>query len=290
LLAVIVILFLAARCEVCDRERSEAMAVVTAAGLPVASGAGAKAQFAIRTIEIADVIECIALGVRDFTRAPLYGMFFGTIYAIGGWLLVWAALALDYYYLPYPLVMGFALFAPFGAAGTYEISRRLESGEPLTWSAVLGAVWGRASRELAWLGLVSLFTLIVWLYLAALLFALFYGPQPLTLTQFFTQVVTTAYGLAFLVVGNAVGAVIALCAFSFTAVSPPLIADRPVDFVTALTTSVRAVLANPRPMLVWAVVIGTDLAISFVTLFVALLVIFPVLGHTTWHLYRRIIV
>jgi uncharacterized membrane protein len=217
-------------------------------------------------------------------------MFFGAIYAIGGWLLVWAAFALDYYYLPYPLVMSFALFAPFGAAGTYEISRRLENGEPLTWSAVLGAAWGRAGRELAWLGLVSLFTLIVWLYLAALLFALFYGPQPPTLAQLFAQVFTTPYGLTFLLVGNAIGAVIALCVFSFTAVSPPLIVDREVDFVTALTTSVRAVLANPRSMLAWAVVIGADLAISLVTLFVALLVIFPVLGHTTWRLYRRVIV
>jgi uncharacterized membrane protein len=265
------------------------MAVATEAGKPHVSGADAR-TLEIRTIEIADVIECIAEGVRDFSRAPLYGMFFGAVYAIGGWLLVWAAFTLDYYYLPYPLVMGFALFAPFGAAGTYEISRRLENGEPLTWPAVLGAVWGRAGRELVWLGLVSLFTLIVWVYLAVLLFALFYGPQAPTVTQLLTQVFTTPYGLMFLLVGNAVGAVIALCVFSFTAISPPLIVDREVDFVTALTTSVRTVLANPRPMLAWAVVIGADLAISFVTLFVALLVIFPVLGHTTWRLYRRVIV
>ena len=94
----------------------------------------------------------------------------------------------------------------------------------------------------------------------------------------------------FLLVGNGVGAIIALFVFSITAISPPMLVDRDVDFVTAMTTSVRAVIANPRAMLAWAIVIGADLAIAFVTLFVALLVIFPVLGHTTWHLYRRVIV
>ena len=104
------------------------------------------------------------------------------------------------------------------------------------------------------------------------------------------KIFTTPYGLAFLLVGNGLGTIIAFLVFSITAVAPPLVVDREVDFVTAMTTSVRAVLANPRPMLAWAIVIGADLAISFATLFVALLVIFPVLGHTTWHLYRRLIV
>jgi uncharacterized membrane protein len=270
------------------------MAVVINAGPSAANGhpaeAGNAPQLEIRNIEIADVIECIEKGVRDFAHAPKYGLFFGAVYAVGGLLIVWAAFALDYPYLAYPFIMGFALFAPFGAAGTYEISRRLENREPLSWAVVLGAVWSRAGKELAWLALVSLFTFIIWLYIAFFLFLVFYGAQMPTLTQLFAHIFTTGYGLTFLLVGNALGAVIALFVFSFTAISPPLIVDRDVDFVTALMTSVRAVVTNPRPMLAWAVVIGADLAISFVTLFVALLVIFPVLGHTTWHLYRRLIV
>ena len=179
---------------------------------------------------------------------------------------------------------------PLRAAGTYEISRRLETGEPLSWSAVLGSVWGRAGKEFGWLALVSLFTFIIWLDCAVFLFLLFYGLHVPTLTSLFTNVFTTAYGLAFLAVGNGIGAIIALIVFSFTAVSPPLLVDRDIDFVTAMTTSVRAVLANPVVMLAWAVVIAADMAVSIVTLFVALLVVFPVLGHTTWHLYRRLIV
>ena len=155
------------------------MAIVVGAGPPPANeqaaDIGRTPPFEIRKIEIADVIECIAKGVQDFGRAPQYGMFFGAIYAIGGLLIVWAAFALDYPYLAYPFVMGFALFAPFGAAGTYEISRRLESGEPLSWSAILGSVWSRTGKELGWLALVSLFTLIIWLDLAVFVFLMFYG-------------------------------------------------------------------------------------------------------------------
>jgi uncharacterized membrane protein len=270
------------------------MAIVVRAGpRPAndgAAGASRARQVAIRRIEVADVIGCIAEGVRDFRRAPRYGMFFGAIYAIGGLSIVWAAFALDYPYLAYPFVMGFALFAPFGAAGTYEISRRLESGEPLSWPAILGSVWSRAGKELSWLALVSLFTLIIWLDLAVFVFLIFYGVEIPSFAQMFASIFTTAHGAAFLVVGNALGAIIAVFVFSITAIAPPLVVDREVDFVTAMMTSVRAVLTNPRPMLAWAIAIACALAIAFATLFVALLVIFPVLGHATWHLYRRVIV
>jgi uncharacterized membrane protein len=269
------------------------MAVVIDAG-PHANGPASNARkappFEIRKIEISDVMDCIAKGVRDFGRAPLYGLFFGAIYAIGGLAIVWVAFAMDYPYLVYPFIMGFALFAPFGAAGTYEISRRLESGEPLSWPVVLGAVWGRVGKELGWLGLVSLFTLIIWLDLAVFVFLMFYGANVPSLTQLFSNTLTTPYGILFLLVGNGLGAIIALFVFSITAISPPLVVDRDVDFVTAMTTSVRAVMVNPRPMLAWAIVIGADLAIAFATLFIALLAVFPILGHTTWHLYRRLVV
>ena len=155
---------------------------------------------------------------------------------------------------------------------------------------MIGAVWSRAGKDLGWLALVSLFTFIVWLDLALFVFLTFYGASIPSLPQLFANIFSTPYGMTFLLVGNALGAIIALIVFSITAFSPPLVVDRDVDFVTAMTASVRAVMANPRPMLAWAIVIGADLAIAFATLFVALLAIFPILGHTTWHLYRRVIV
>src|SRR5208283_5743094 len=190
------------------------MAIVIDAG-PSSSGAPAadagKAPLHIRKIEIADLMECIAKGVQDFTRAPKYGMSFGAIYAVGGWLILWIAFALGYFYLAYPFMMGFALLSPFGAAGTYEISRRLESGEPLSWSVVYGAVWNRAGKDLGWLALVSLFTFIIWMDVAVFIYLIFYGAGLSSLAEVFTNVFTTPYGMAFLLVGNGVGAVIALC-------------------------------------------------------------------------------
>jgi len=270
------------------------MAIVSDAGSSGVSGPDAETgkapQIEIRNIDIADLIKCIEQGVRDFTRSARYGMFFGGFYAIGGLLILWLAYSSGYFYLAYPLIMGFALLAPFGAAGTYEISRRLEDGEPLSWTAVLGAVWNRSGRDLSWLALVSLFTFMIWMDVAVFLFLMFYGAGVSSLAELFTSIFTTAYGLTFLVIGNCVGALIALAVFSFTAVSPPLVVDRDIDFVTAMATSVRAVMANPRTMLAWALVIGADLAASFVTFHLALLVLFPILGHTTWHLYRKLIV
>ena len=99
-------------------------------------------------------MDCIGKALKTSAALPKYGLAFGVFYAIGGRRIVGSSLARDYPYLVYPLIMGFALFAPFGAAGTYEVSRRLESGEPLSWSAVLGVVWNCAGKELAWLGLV----------------------------------------------------------------------------------------------------------------------------------------
>jgi uncharacterized membrane protein len=261
------------------------------AGTPatMSRSAGEPRRLEIRKIDIADLIECIEKGVKDFTRSSKYGMFFGGFYAVGGALIVWLAVYTGYWYLAYPLIMGFALLAPFGAAGTYEISRRLEAGQPLSWDAVLGAVWSRTGQDLGWLALVSLFTFMIWMDIAVFLYLMFYGNGLSTFADIFASVFTTKYGLLFLLVGNGVGAIIAFCVFSFTAVSPPLVVDRDVDVVTALTTSVRAVAANPKTMLAWMVVIGMDLTVSFVTFHVALLVLFPILGHTTWHLYRKLI-
>ncbi|MDO8879163.1 MAG: DUF2189 domain-containing protein, partial [Pseudolabrys sp.] len=132
---------------------------------------------------------------------------------------------------------------------------------------------------------------IVWMYQVRLLIALLLGLNAsfASLEQFITVVLTTNAGLMFLAIGNLVGAVLSVVLFSLTVVSFPLLLDRDVDFITAMITSVRSVVTSPLPMIGWAAVIVVLMIVSCVPYFIGLIVTLPVLGHTTWHLYRRIV-
>lgn len=244
----------------------------------------------VRRLRLEDLAQSLRSGVADFARAPLYGLFFGGVYALGGWLIVGTVFLLGIPYLAYPLAIGFALIAPFVCAGTYEVSREIECGRALTWRGVLGSVWTFAGKQLGWLSLISLFTLILWVDFAWIFFLALYGLHMPTLHALAVEVVTTQSGALFFVASNGVGALIAFAVFAITVVSPTLLVDREIDFVTAMLTSVRLVLANPFVMLVWAASIGALLALSIATAFLGLFVVLPVLGHASWALYRRAIV
>jgi uncharacterized membrane protein len=149
----------------------------------------------------------------------------------------------------------------------------------------------RSRSELGWMAFVTLFVFVIWMYQVRLLIALILGINASfsSLQQFITIVLTTNEGLLFLAIGNAVGAALSLILFSLTVVSFPLLLDRDVDFVTAMVTSVRAVVTSPVPMIGWAAIIVVLLIVSSIPYFLGLLVTLPVLGHATWHLYRRIV-
>lgn len=244
----------------------------------------------VNPLTSAHMLEALAAGLADFRAAPRYGLFFGGFYAVGGWLLLILLKYFNLPYLVYPMAMGFVLVAPFVATGLYDVSRRLERGETLSWSNVLSSVWGASGRDMGWMALVTAFTLIIWMDIAALLFFGFFGasgfttPDPAGLVR---EILTTPSGWLFLAIGNVVGAAIALFVFSFSAVSFPMLYDREVDFVTAMVTSVRTVLANPGPMIAWALIIAFLVGISLLSGFLGLFVTLPVLGHATYHLYRR---
>lgn len=244
---------------------------------------------AIRQIAVADVAEALAQGIRDFRAAPLFGLAFGALYAAGGWLIVYFLVAFDLPFLAYPTAMGFALIAPFVAAGTYEVSRRLEAGEPLAWYPLFCTVCEQSRRDMGWMALVTGFAFFIWMDWAAIIFLLFFGMRELQLDAFLAALTGTWNGVYFLLLGNAVGAFMAAVVFSITVVSFPLLLDRDIDFVTAMTTSVKAVAANPGPMAAWAVTIGLLLIGSILTVFIALLPVLPILGYASWHLYRRVV-
>lgn len=245
---------------------------------------------AIRTIAWRDVREAIHAGVRDFKAAPAFGLFFGGFYALGGLLVVACLAWLGLSYLAYPLAAGYAMLGPFAAAGLYEVSRRREAGETPDWSGVLGVVWRSGGRELASMAFVGVFLLVIWIYQVRLLLALLLGfSLPPTLPGFVALVLTTPEGLAFLALGHVVGAVLSLVTFTLTVVACPLLLDRDHDVVTAMIASVRAVTANPGPMLGFAVVVAGLLVAGMAPAFAGLPVVLPVLGHATWHLYRRVV-
>jgi uncharacterized membrane protein len=243
----------------------------------------------VRRIKVADIAEALGLGLRDFQAMPFYGLLFGALYASGGNVILLCLTAFGLVYLAYPLAAGFALIGPFVAIGFYEVSREREAGEKPSLHSIWSTVKSRS--EIGWMAFVTLFIFVIWMYQVRLLIALLIGLNASfsSLHEFITVVLTTNEGLVFLAIGNAVGAALSLVLFSLTVVSFPLLLDRDVDFVTAMITSVRAVVTSPLPMISWAAVIVVLLIASALPYFLGLLVTLPVLGHTTWHLYRRIV-
>jgi uncharacterized membrane protein len=243
----------------------------------------------VRRITVTDIAEALGEGLRDFQAAPLYGLAFGAIYAAGGIVILLSLTAFGLIYLAYPLAAGFALLGPFVAIGLYEVSRRREVGQPLSMRGIWTTVTSRG--EIGWMAFVTLFVFVIWMYQVRLLIALLIGLNASfsSLREFITVVLTTNEGLLFLAIGNAVGAALSLMLFSLTVVSFPLLLDRDVDCVTAMVTSVRAVVMSPLPMIGWAAIIVILLIVSALPYFLGLLVTLPVLGHATWHLYRKIV-
>lgn len=241
----------------------------------------------VRKITRTDVVEALAAGIRDFQAAPSYGLALGGLCALIGLAVVATLFVAGLPYLAYPIAAGFALVAPTLAAFLYEVSRRLGTGETLAVAPVWRTVTGRS--EVRWMGFMTIFVFVMWMYQVRLLTALFLGHSGMaaTLEGFINTVLTTTPGLVFLLLGNVIGAVISTVLFSLSVVSFPLVLDRDVDFVTAMITSVRAVILNPGPMLIFGLIIAAALVLSVLTGFLGLVIAMPVLGHATWHLYKR---
>lgn len=233
------------------------------------------------------ITESLNAAMRDMRNAGAYSLFFGAFYAAAGLLLLALLTWFQVYYIIYPLAAGFALVAPFVAVGTYEVSRRLEKDEPLSWSGVLGCVMSQGGRELGWMAAVSLFSMIIWIDIAVILYAAFFGLKSMSIVELIDAMFTTPSGVAFFVTGNIVGGLIASGIFAISAVSYPMLLDRDVDFVTAMITSVKVVTQNPAPMFGWAIFIAFLILCALMPMFLGLVFVLPLLGHATWHLYRR---
>ncbi len=253
-------------------------------------GAGYAARPAVRRIELADLGDVLAKGLRDFGACRTDVIFLAVVYPVAG--LVLARLAFGYDMLPllFPLASGFALVGPVAAVGLYEMSRRREQGLDISWADAFGVVRSPAFGAIFVLGLALLIIFGLWLLAADLIYRLTLGPEPpASAAGFLRDVFTTAAGWAMIVLGVGVGFLFAVLVLTISVVSFPLLLDRDVGLGVAVGTSIRAVAANPGPMAVWGLIIAAGLVLGSIPLLVGLIVVMPVLGHATWHLYRKVV-
>ena len=241
----------------------------------------------ILQLDMSDLKSVLRSGWSDFQSAPLFGLFFAAVYVVGGWLIYWAMTTKGQIWWTIVAGAGFPILGPFIACGFYEVSRRIEKGEPLKWGEVLGVIFRQKDRQIPTMAAIIVVFFLFWNFLAHMIFALFLGKATLTNISTSLDVFLTAQGLTMLAFGTVVGAIFAAVLFALTVVSLPLLLDRDVDFITAMIASWSLVAANPTIMFIWAALIAVSLFAGMITGFLGLFFVLPVFGHATWHLYRR---
>lgn len=242
----------------------------------------------VAQLKFGDIFDALKLGWGDFKRAPKFGLFFSAIYVLIGCGFVVLGAGTVLWTLA--ISLAFPLFAPFAAVGLYEVSRRLEAGETLQWSQILGVVWDEKDRQIPWMGAIIVIYVLFWSFLAHMIFAIFMGISTMTNISTSFDVFLTPNGMIMMAVELGVGAILAFVLYALTVTSLPHLLDKEVDFVTAMLISFDTVKSNFKVMLIWAVMIAGCSVVAMIPIFLGLFVVLPVFGHATWHLYRRALI
>lgn len=244
---------------------------------------------AIRTITTTDVWNALREGVDDFRAMPTHVFFACVIYPVVG--IILARLLFGYELLPliYPMAAGFALLGPFVAIGLYELSRRREQGLDFSPARAFDVLHRPGIDAIFTLGAVLALIFVGWLYTANLMYTQIIGGEPSSLSDFINQVMNTDKGMQLIIAGNLLGFLLALFVLMISVVSFPMLVDRDVSVGTAVRTSVRAALENPVPIALWGLIVAVGLFLGALPFLVGLAIVLPILGHATWHLYRKLV-
>jgi uncharacterized membrane protein len=243
----------------------------------------------VRKIELDRPWVWLAAGWRDLTHAPAVSLSYGLLFALVGWAVTFGLWWLGAIYLILPLTAGFLIMGPLLAVGLYEASRRHELGQSAALADAIRAFRANPT-QIAFMGVTLLLLFFSWIRVAVMIFYLFFGLTPPSPADFVGRVFFSAESLPFLMVGTTVGAVLAGLAFGLSAISIPLLLDRPqAHVVTAIAASFKAVFDNPATMAFWAVLIVLFVGAGLITFYVGLIVTLPLIGHASWHAYRDLV-
>lgn len=247
-------------------------------------------QPTIRDITWDDLIDALQKGFDDFKAMPSHVLMLVIIYPIVGLVLGRMAFGYDILPLLFPIISGFALIGPVAAVGLYELSRRRELGQEVRWKHAFEPFKSPSFGSILALGMLQLVIYFTWLAAALSIYWLIFGSAvPTSIPGFAYEVLTTSAGWTLIIIGSGVGFVFAVTILIISVVSFPMLLDRDVGAEMAIRTSVRAVFENPVTMSAWGIIVAVLLVIGIVPLFVGLAVVMPILGHATWHLYRKVV-
>ena len=245
----------------------------------------------VNTITISDIRAALRLGFADFSALRTDVIVACLLYPIIGACLVWAAYHRNLVPLIFPLISGFALLGPAAAVGLYEMSRKREAGKSAGWADAFAVLRSPRFGAIFALAIAHLGVFFLWLLAAYTVFLLTMGPEvPASATAFLGDVLTTGPGWAMMLIGIPLGGLFALLVLATSVVSFPLLIDRAVGLPVAVVTSVRVARQNPVTVAIWGAIVAGSLVLGSIPLLLGLAVVLPVLGHATWHLYRRAVV